>query len=126
MPQLVRGREAHRGRRPICPSDPAPLNDRPHRGNPGFVRERTQLKTLVPAALQKSVALVAALGLGLLAAGCGARSRTPLSERQPGTTTILVANHLGAQDELDHLLVSVDSTMVPLSALPPRHEEAAV
>lgn len=69
--------------------------------------------------------LALGLGLGLLVAGCGAPSRLPLSARQPGTTTILVANHLGQADEIDHLRVSIDETLLPLSTVPPRSEIAA-
>ncbi|MEO7328721.1 MAG: hypothetical protein ABI193_09100, partial [Minicystis sp.] len=71
------------------------------------------------------VALAFALGFGLLTAGCGAPSRLPLSARAPGTTTILVANHLDLGDEIDHLRVSIDDTAIPLSTVPPRREVAA-
>ena len=69
--------------------------------------------------------LALGLGLGLLVVGCGAPSRLPLSARQPGTTTILVANHLGQGDEIDHLRVSIDEALLPLSTVPPRSEIAA-
>jgi hypothetical protein len=87
------------------------------------VRDRTSSTIRGPLARHLGVAL--ALGLGLLSAGCGAASRTPLSARAPGTTTILVGNQLDPRDELDHLRVSVDDAVLPLATVPPRGEVSA-
>lgn len=61
---------------------------------------------------------------GLVVAGCSAPRRIA-GAGEPGTTTILVENHLASPDELDRLLVTIDDATIPLSTLPPRGEEPA-
>src|SRR5689334_22187472 len=88
------------------------LNGARSSGNRGTVLARTQL-------------LGAALA-ALLAAGCGGGRHASYASTEPGTTTILVENHVGAPDALDRLLVSIDGADVSLSAVPPPEEAPAV
>lgn len=78
--------------------------------NPGTVHARTQITLLAC----------------VLAAGCGAQRHATQASTEPGTTTILVENHVGAPDALDRLIVAIDGADVALSAVPPPEEEPSV
>lgn len=60
--------------------------------------------------------------LGLLLAGCSGGRPASAASTEPGTTTILVENHVGLPDALDRLLIAVDGAELPLIALPPPEE----
>lgn len=74
---------------------------------------------------RRSLAL--ALGLGLLAGGCGGSQRAggSLAGLQAGTTTVRVSNHVSAPGELDRVTIAIDGEPVPLSSVPPEGGEPA-
>jgi hypothetical protein len=80
-------------------------------GNPRCVPERIEMGALFGAAF-----------IGLLAAGCAGRRPASAASTEPGTTTILVENHVSSPDALDRLLIAVDGADLPLSSLPPPEE----
>jgi hypothetical protein len=60
--------------------------------------------------------------IALFAAGCSGKRPASAVSTAPGTTTILVENHLGSPDTLDRLLVAIDGADIPLGSLPPPEE----
>jgi hypothetical protein len=61
--------------------------------------------------------------VALLAAGCAGKRPASTASTEPGTTTILVENHVSSPDALDRLLIAVDGADVPLSSVPPPEED---
>jgi len=55
--------------------------------------------------------------------GCAGGRHASYASSEPGTTTILVENHVGAPDALDRILVSIDGADVSLSMVPPPEGE---
>lgn len=61
--------------------------------------------------------------VALLAAGCAGKRPASSASTEPGTTTILVENHVSSPDALDRLLIAVDGADVPLASVPPPEED---
>jgi len=75
----------------------------------------------------------ASIALGALwALGCGgdgplAGGRLPAGlQREPGTTTVLLQNHVAAPYHLERVLLTVDGKRTPLSTVPPAGAAASV
>jgi hypothetical protein len=90
---------------------------------PGAERNRRTVLTFRRTAALATSAL-AMLGVSLVTLGCGGArgadtSQAGLAGLAPGTTTLRIANHVGAPNELDRITIAVDGENVPLTSLPP-------